>query len=437
MVRYTGPESALRDFPPSHLSKINLGEGDWNPSVTIIFGKDEKNDVKNPIYVGSTGWSSYISTKKPCKWPTLPPNAISALYTGGLVVGEVFKYLLSEISSDKISHLEYDLITHGKENQPVVEPSLPESIHFEDLTIVGCGAIGQALVYALKASTRLFGSITLVDNDKLEQSNEQRYIGAFEEHRGMLKIKLISQWLTQINPGLSILQAPLKYEEFARLGKPLGHEVVAAVDNAKTRINIQAGLPKVLWNVWTDTSQNTLRYGAGYHTFEGPYQCAACGYYPTKSNPDQKEMNSIRTGIPAKEIEKKLANNEKVTEQDILRISQATGAPIDFLKPNLNKPFSEILHGDCGVFRLEAFETPTVTPAPHAPFLAGVFLASQIILRRIKLPDSAKLMDSVADFDAFGIPNEYCLMKKQKHSKCFCNDQVYQNAYKEKWNLIH
>jgi hypothetical protein len=434
LVRYTGPSILLKDFPPSHLSKINVGNNVWNPSVTIVFGSDEKNEVQNVIYVGSSGWSCYISTKKPCMWNQQPTNFLSALYTAGLVVGEVFKYLLPEVQSEKISHVEYDLITHGRATQPVVEPLLPESAYFEDLIIVGCGAVGQALVFALKSTIRLWGTVTLIDNDKFEASNEQRYIGAFEEHRGMQKIDLLSQWLTQINPGLAILKAPIKYEEYARLGKPLGAEVVAAVDNEKTRINIQAGLPKILWNVWTDTSQNTLRYGAGHHTLDGPYQCAACGYYPTDSTPSQMKMNSIRTGLPVEEVERKLTNNEITTEQDILRISQATGVSLDFLRSNVGKPFHELLHGECGVYRLEFHEGQAVTPAPHTSFLAGVFLASQIILRRMKLDDNAKLMDSVADFDAFGVPNANCLMKKQRNPKCFCNDLAYEKAYKEKWD---
>jgi len=434
-VRYTGPTSILKDFPPSHISKINLGEGVWNSSVTIVFGKNTKPNSQNVLYIGSAGWSSYISTKKPCEWNPLPVNSLSALYTAGLVVGEVFKRLLPEIPSEKISHFEYDLITHGTEKQPVVEHPVPETIHFEDLTLVGCGAVGQALVFALKGITRFWGSVSFVDADKLEPSNEQRYIGAFEENRGVQKTEIISQWFAQFNPGIATFRAPMKYEEYAKLSKPLGEEVISAVDNEKTRINIQAGLPKVQWNVWTDTSQNTLRYGAGYHTIGGPYQCAACGYFPTMGTPSQMEMNAIRTGFTKEDIEKRLASNDTVTEQDTLQVAKNTGAPIANLKEIVGRPFEELLHGDCGVFRLEFHEAPAVAPAPHASFLAGVFLAVQIVLRKMKLPSSAKLMESIADFDALGIPNVNCLMKKQKHPKCFCNDPVYQDSYNKKWNI--
>ena len=434
-VRYTGPSSVLKSFLPSHVSKINVGTGSWNPSLTIVFGKKKLNQ-ENVLYVGSAGWSCYLSSKNPCLWPVAQFNILSSLYAAGLAVGEVFKQLMFEVPSCKISHLEYDLITHGKEKQPLLEPMLPDSIHFDDLTIVGCGAIGQALVFALKGVSRLWGMITLVDPDKLEPSNEQRYIGAFEEHRGLHKTQILSEWLAQINPGLRVLSVPQKYENYADFEKPLGSEVIVAVDNEKTRLNVQAGLPKILWNVWTDISKNTLRYGAGYHVLNNEYQCVACGYFPeTMPTPNQMDLNAIRTGFTVDEIKQKLESNAIVSSQDLTQIIQKTGASEAFLKPNLGKSFHELLHGDCGVFRIPFFESPVVTPAPHTSFLAGVFLASQIVLQRLKLPTTAKLMESISDFDAFGIPNEQCLMKKQKHPKCFCDDPIYQESYKEKWNL--
>ncbi len=101
--------------------------------------------------------------------------------------------------------------------------------------------------------------------------------------------------------------------------------------------------------------------------------------------------------------------------------------------PNKGKPFSELLHGDCGVFREKTPEKNSPTPIPHVPVLAGTLLASQIILSKI-IPDDKSLIESTADFDALKKPNSNCIFKKQKHPKCFCNDLIYQESYKEKWN---
>ena len=69
--------------------------------------------------------------------------------------------------------------------------------------------------------------------------------------------------------------------------------------------------------------------------------------------------------------------------------------------------------------------------------LAGILLASQLILSRHELPAEAKLIESISDFDALKIPNSSCLFLSKKNPKCFCNDPIYKNAYKEKWNSMN
>lgn len=434
-VRYVGDLSMLSRLAfPSHISKINLGTDDWNPSITIIFGNKAEKSTKNSLYVNSAGWSVYISNT-PCSWNIRKPNHLSAIYAGALAVGEVFKHLMNNVKSNKITHFEYDLLTNGSATQhPVLEPNIPESIHFDDLTLIGCGAIGQAFIYSLKAATRLWGSITLIDPDKLDASNEQRYFGAFEELRGKQKAEMLSEWLKQINPGLKIVTAPLNYEMFAfSKNMQFGSEVIVAVDNIRTRLNVQAALPKILWNVWTDVENGMLRYGVGKHTLDNLYQCLACSYFPQGSQVSEMELNSIRTGLPVEEIRKKLMEEATVTQEDIIRISNSTGAPLDYLKPNLGKPFREILHGDCGVFRIPYVER-AITPAPHMPVLAGVFLATQVILSHMKLPENAVTVESIADFDALGVPDKNCFMKKLREPRCFCSDPDYVNMYNSKWS---
>ena len=210
----------------------------------------------------------------------------------------------------------------------------------------------------------------------------------------------------QSNPCLSASALTTQFENISQIsGQTLVlPEVIAAVDNIRTRLNIQAAIPKVLWNVWTDTSEGTLRYGIGHHTLDGDYECLACSYFPEDENPSQMKLYSIRTGLSEDEIRSKLAKNAICTQQDIEHISKSTGADLNFLKPNIGKSFQNLLHGECGLFRIPSHENHALTPAPHVPVLAGVLLASQLILSRIELPESATLVESVSDFNSLVIP---------------------------------
>ena len=432
-VSYSGTPSILKTFPASHLSRINLGSDGCDPSITLVFG-DKPMSVKNPLYVGSEGWSCYLSKEDSFPWEATNFNGLSSMFAGALAVGEIFKELLPEIPSKKINTLKYDLITHGTANQPVLQPQSPDMIHIDNLLLVGCGAVGQAFCWALHAISKLSGKIALVDDDTLEQSNEQRYFCAFEETRGMNKTVVLAKLLKHGNPALTVAQLPMKYEDYATI--LCNHEeVVSAVDNVWTRLNIQAGMPRTFWNGWTDVDTGTLRYGIGRHSILGEYECAGCAYYPDGDSPSQLDLDMRLTGFTKEEIEQKLRQNKVCTLSDIQFVATKSGVPVQRLLPNVGKPFRDLLHGDCGVFALRQPEHDVVAPAPHVPVLCGILLATQIILERLESPRTVTV-NSSADFDAFGIPSKNCIINKRKKSECFCSELIYQNAYKEKWRSL-
>ena len=106
-------------------------------------------DVQNPLYLCSSGWSIYLSQRNPCPWNKITKNPLTAIFIAGLAVGEVFKLLVKDyVNVDIKEEFIYDFITHGKDNQPVIYPQLPQFLNL-DLTLIGCGAIGQAIVFAL------------------------------------------------------------------------------------------------------------------------------------------------------------------------------------------------------------------------------------------------------------------------------------------------
>ena len=435
-VKYDGPPEVLNYLRPSQIKKLNFGKEDWNTSMTLVFGNKTISQEKNPLYVNSSGWSSYISTKQPCSWNPIFHNHLAALYSGAIAVGEVFKNILPEVNSDKISHFEYDLVTHGHAKQPVIEPKMPEIINLGNLAIVGCGAVGQAFCFGLKFSARLIGRVILFDHDNFDQSNEQRYFDANEENRGMNKSQYMASFLQTNNPALIVLPINIKYEDFVtRTENPLRDEVVVSVDNSWTRVNVQSALPKTIWNGWTDVASGCLRYGVSKHSLDNENECLSCYYYPDGTSPSEMEMNSIMTGLPKEEIQQLLDSKAICTKEIIERVSKNTGVPINTLNPNLNQPFHKLLHGDCGVFTQRIQGINVIAPAPHQSMLTGILLASQVILSKLKLSKDAKLIESISDFDALKIPKSSCITTALKNPKCICSDSVYQKAFDEKWNF--
>lgn len=447
MIRLEGDASILQRFPTSHSAKINIGIDDWTTDVTIVLGTEKK--YENSIYVGSSGWSIYISTKEPCKW-NLSKNKISAIYAGALVVGEVFKEFINKIIPDtipveKISHLEYDLVTHGKDKQPVISPQLPEFIDVGNTLLAGCGAVGQAICYCLSKSGKLIGKIDLVDHDVMDPSNEQRYLYGFEENRTspktktpMSKIEIANSILRESGLSLNINNFAMKYEYLAaiRSANNKNMDVIAALDSVRPRLLLQASLPKILWNVWTDTEKNILSYGIGKHSIAGPYECLACEYFPKAGDISEVELIASRTGFDVEEIKNRIKTNNVVTPQDVAIISKnrkLSPTDIALLSNAIGQTFNDLIHGNCGVFQLSVDEVPAPTPAPHIPVLAAVQLTTQFVLSKIGHSDNA--LKSVGEFNALRWPDNNSIFVKLKRDDCVCSDPDYVQVFKDKWKL--
>lgn len=435
-VQYRGPSEQLTCLSKSQRRRID--ENRWKKAdVTLVIGDEEPAPGSEALYMGSSGWSSYLSTERPCAWrPDASGNTLGAMMSGALAVGEVFKRLFADADPEPVTHIEYDLATHGTaRRQPVLGPRVPSVVDLKRMALVGCGAIGQAVCFAL-APFPLSGHVTLFDHDTVDDSNLQRYVLASRESVGLPKAAYLSRHLLQGSPALRCSPVPATFESYADFhASCIEYDtVVVCVDNVSTRVNVQGMLPRVIWNGWTDVSRHSLRYGVSRHVITGKYACIGCYYYPAGPEPTTMDMNSALTGLPAGRIRQLLDSNATCTEDIIQAVSKKSGIPLERLKANAGLPFRDMLHGRCGVFMMQRGEGPVTAPAPHQPLMAGIHLASQLVLSRCRgAPDSTLKIKSVSSFDAMKVPRADCLFNAAKDHRCFCVDKDYVDAYKAKW----
>lgn len=428
-VRYLGPERALEEFPESYRRRLDP-KGMQGADATVVFGPRKIPGAPRPLYAGSSGWSSYLSASGPCPWVPAVPNALGAMHAGALASGEIFKMLVPGARPKPVATLAYDLVTHGRAKQPVAHPAVPGGVDLGDLAIVGCGAIGQVLCYALAGAARLEGRITLIDGDVLDESNEQRYLTAFEETRSVPKTRRAGEVLSANSPQLRVDEVPEAYEAYAAPREVRFPEMAVCVDNEWTRINVQGALPRTLWNGWTDVEAGRLRYGASRHSLDGGSACLACYYRPAKS-PSGEDMDVARTGLDRAKIRRAHEQNKPLDLASIRTMARKKRIPLRQIRHLADKPPEEQLHGRCGAYYPRPGEGGAPTPAPHQPALAGILLAAQLVLERIA--PGASALESLSDFDALRAPGPLCLFESERHPGCFCGDPAYRRAYRQKW----
>jgi len=436
-IKFISEDDSILDqyFPPSFKKEIKEKNFTDKSEIKIVIGLN-KVDAENLIYVWSNSWNIYISRIEPPKWINNKFNPISSTYVAALTVGEIYKLLISDYVSVKIED-EYILNLINWENAFIEKPNpeLPKILDL-DLTLVGCGANAQSFIFLLNFF-ELEGKITFIDQDIIDLSNKQRYLLAFDENINASKVKFLSQFLmSQKNNLLMTYEYMFNYEIALSIIPSLYkmNEVLISVDNKRTRINVQGSLPKLIWNSWTDTSEENLRYGFGKHQFLDDYQCIACSYFPSGKSPSQFELNKTLLGLSDEELKNKMEKNESIAKKDLDYVFNNFSIPNE-QKARLNeligRPFSEIFHGDCGIYNVKINEKDEPTPAPHLPTLSAVITFLQFILNKIGYNDYK--MPSIGEFNALLYPNKNSFIAKLKEKKCICSMDYYLEIFKKKW----
>lgn len=173
-----------------------------------------------------------------------------------------------------------------------------------DVHLVGAGAIGNGTLWALSRMP-CKGDLHIVDSETVTDSNLQRYVMTTASDREKEKAGLAAQWLVS-RDGLTVTPHPTTWAaHVASIPEYKVETVLSAVDSAEARIQIQASLPRVIFNAWTQKAEA----GVSRHAdFLGPMACLACLYIPTgqakhedelvasalKLSPDQETVKEVR-----------------------------------------------------------------------------------------------------------------------------------------------
>lgn len=172
---------------------------------------------------------------------------------------------------------------------------IPDVIHREitqmNVALIGCGGVGNLLAEAL---ARLgIGCLYLIDPDRLDISNLNRWLGARASDAGTFKAELLAQRLSQqVQTGSRLIPLCTDFEHAARQIRAC-HLIVAAVDNDFTRLQINRFASQYLipWydagTVITNSDDLGLdfRYRVLAHT-PGSSSCIECSQFERIKNTD-------------------------------------------------------------------------------------------------------------------------------------------------------
>lgn len=386
-------------------------------------------------YIGSDNWFVHLTRDVPvgCGSSGNPLGAGAAACIGA---ANVFRSIFaSELGADltdtqvKFSLLDMRTVGDGSANPDVGTLDLP------DVHLAGAGAIGHGFLWAL-ARLNWRGTLHVVDPETVTDSNLQRYVLALAQDRGKQKSSLVRGW---IKPSKKRKLEMHVCDWATHVAAVPGHKVdtaVSALDSAHARIQLQASLPRRVFNGWTQSGEA----GASRHGFLGNMACLACMYLPQEKAPNEDLLVTRALKLSEdegmiKEVRRRLQLAVPTERGFIELIANASCVALEKLLAFENQPLRDLyVRGVCGGALIEFHEAAIAAradvPMAFQSAFAGILLAAELTRPQL-LGHMVTQIDLLNTFPEMPGRNA----AKSRMPPCICADQDFIDVYRTKYSI--
>src|SRR5690242_6062075 len=355
-----GNELAARVHGVGH--RLQSGGGDMAEFNAVLNVGTKVADGLPWVTVNSTNWVARVATAESGRdrlpWTCGVPNATGALAAACLGVGRVFLYLVGRPLVTPA--LDISLFTNeiGEAGALPVGPELPvEPLELEAF-LVGCGAVTNGWVYAVKRLP-IVGRLEAVDRQALRIENVAPYVASGREWVGEPKAEMVKALLA---PAITVAPRPEEWELFKiRIGFGLAVPpiIVNGLDNVETRHSVQRLWPEVLIDMAADglTNQVIAKRRASDRI------CLLRALDRPADEVGWAERAARETGLP---IERILATpTTAITEADVAAASEDTRPALE-----RSRAAGQLICGRVTEQNLR-FERPDRNFTPAVPFVTA------------------------------------------------------------------
>jgi hypothetical protein len=431
----------LRALAKSINANIDFADRNEIPDIAIIASRaTSKKDKSVNLFLGSENWKARMSRTKPLSFGQ-SDNPFGASVAACIACSNVFRYIFEkELRMPLDDDIEFSTFRYStridKESVDIGDVVL------NDVNVVGTGAIGSACLWALSKVKSLSGNLRLIDHDKVEESNLQRYILFGEGDIGKSKVDTAANLLKR--DYLEIEPVNLQWSQFVAQEQG-GHcecrLLAVSIDSKEGRIEIQSSLPHTILNAYTDNS----RFGISRHYNFATTPCMACLYIPnvpqrSKLDLMLEELNMKAFGnlVYQYSREGKLLDDTFLNVfcgQNGLRLADFAG----YRQWTLADFYIEMV---CGYKMIKianqsgkAAEQVDV-PLSFQSAMAGILLAQEIVIESMRV-NQGHSSGHVSQWEVLERidqenPAHYTYLKNQSGT-CICGDEDYRAAYRAKY----
>ena len=319
-------------------SHIKVRTADRNETVDIALSIGcSYRAAAHRYYLHADGWRFGISID-PLDVAGAPTSelAIGPYMCASYASGEVFKILRGlksgkGVLADRTFASLWSMSTAETWTELDCGVEIQDAAELGHFYLAGAGAVGQAAVACLGASG-ICPPCTAVEADRLDLSNDNRYVLATRSDEGIEKTKLVSRYLRQL--GVQCTEAPIWWEDFVRNGGGFAgdpaiqkleaqrrfHTVLSCVDKNLPRHAIQNALPQLI----IGGSTYGLNAMASIFAAGSVHACLKC-HNPVESREEaiRSRTELLRNASPAERSQ--LMNEWGLSPADVLELLHPSG----------------------------------------------------------------------------------------------------------------
>jgi molybdopterin/thiamine biosynthesis adenylyltransferase len=412
------PATELRSGLDELVGGLNRDGSDYRADIAFAHSAEAVVRVRigsacgEGLAVAADGWRALLGRHvDEAAWDAAPPYG--AALAASLTATEVFKQLLAanggpDPARRSVTELAYSTFNYGVGAGAARGPDLRELV-LRDLAVVGCGAGGSAALYVLAMQPGLAGEVALIEHDRHNLSNLNRYLmtTAADVHEGRHKLATAVDHLARFAPRLHPTLYPERWEQ---LGAHPWRFLLATVDTVEARWAIQQRAlegAEILDGAVLDLLYGLLRVVPGG-------RCLECKH---PYDPElQLKQRAERWGQELDTIRRWTADNVTVTVEMVERLALTQNKPREQYAELEGVPFRDAPRlTECGETTLRT-DVPSQAPVlPLATTPVGVLLAAEIAKREVA--PEAQLNNWLAH-DLARSPNRPRLKWRPAHATC-------------------
>ena len=267
-----------------------------------------------------------------------------------------------------------DLLPSGEDADTPQSVTLPES------HLVGVGAVGSAAIYALAHVDECRGILHLIDNEKVDESNLNRYVLMRRRDRECWKVDVACEAL-----GRTAIRTVPYRDAFARYITEYGADVellLSPVDSEEGRRGLAKTLPHRVINAATGGTTVTV----STHGFNDGKACLHCLYPVALNHASREDIMAAEMGLPPETVRELVQTNAPIGAGLVAQIEENRGVERGRWAGNVGAQINSFyVRAVCGDAELSLPHTNVIAPLSFISASAGIVLAAELIKHGIRL----------------------------------------------------